>query len=329
MNATDHIVRAVAWMPEAEILASSRVCKKLDAVLKNTITHRRLCRYERIGEFDEGTYSFVFPVLDLQTRITYIMKRLKKGVEYVLPQNEAACLEHLRGKAHIIQINRSFFSSKNCYEIVMEYFKAPDLQKQMNGGPFTKEEIVSITKQILMALNELGSVIHSDIKPANILWDRDKDILKLIDFGSAHPVNKDDRDTDFQTPCYRAPEVVLGCSYDQAIDMWSVGCVIYQLCTLELLFAVYEELGDYNKQLLSMFIHTIGFPPNWGSTKWIDCRSGTNFARRIESEWREDPNFAKDIIDLLKRILCYENRITPQEALNHRLFFPMNATDHI
>ena len=320
MNATDHIQRAVPWMQEAEVLASSHVCKKLNAVLNKTITHRRFSRYERIGsDYDEGTFSFVFPVMDRETRITYIMKRLKKGGNCVWSQNEARCLEYLRGKEHIIQIDRAFFSGKDSYEIVMELFNVPDLQNHLKGASFSKKEILSISKQLLMALTEIEGVIHADLKPANILWDRDKDILKLIDFGSAHLVNRDDRDTEFQTPCYRAPEVVLGRSYDQSIDMWSVGCIIYLLCTREILFAVYEYLGDYNKQLLSMFINTIGLPPNWDST-WDNCRSGTDFAANIKSDWKHNPDFAADIIDLLRKILCYEKRITPQEALNHRLF---------
>ena len=50
----------------------------------------------------------------------------------------------------------------------MEYFKAPDLYKQLNQC-FKKEEIVSITQQILLALTELDVVIHGDLKPSNIL----------------------------------------------------------------------------------------------------------------------------------------------------------------
>ena len=185
-----------------------------------------------------------------------------------------------------------------------------------------KKEILSISKQLLMALTEIEGVIHADLKPANILWDSDKGVLKLIDFGIALPANLDDqlKPKEIQTSFYRAPEVVLGLSYDQSVDMWSFGCILYELCTGKVLFQVIQDLAEENAQLLSMFIDTIGFPPNWDSTHWVHCISGINFVGGIEFEWEDDPDFAKNIIDLLKKILCYENRITPQKALEHRLF---------
>ena len=179
---------------------------------------------------------------------------------------------------------------------------------------------MSITQQILMALTELGIVIHGDVKPSNILWDREKGTLKLVDFGSAQHVDSTEKAAVIQNPCYRAPEVVLGRPYDQSIDMWGLGCIIYDLCTLELLFPVIDGRGKHNDQLLSMFINTIGLPPNWDSSQWVECRLGTDFAARIKSKWKNDPDFAEKVIDLLQKILCYENRITPEKALNHKLF---------
>jgi len=59
--------------------------------------------------------------------------------------------------------------------------------------------------------------------------------VKIIDFGSA--TFMDDVDYDYlQTRPYRAPEVTLGCHFDFAIDMWSIGCILYELVTNKVLF---------------------------------------------------------------------------------------------
>jgi dual specificity tyrosine-phosphorylation-regulated kinase 2/3/4 len=72
-------------------------------------------------------------------------------------------------------------------------------------------------------------VIHCDLKPENImLKQKNKTGLKLIDFGSSCSIG-DDHFTYIQSLYYRAPEVILGYTYSSAIDMWSFGCIIFEL----------------------------------------------------------------------------------------------------
>lgn len=91
---------------------------------------------------------------------------------------------------------------------------------------------------LLVALKFLKSrgIIHCDIKPENILFlnEHSKNV-KLIDFGSATFI--DDIDYSYlQTRPYRSPEIVFGCKFDFSVDIWSLGCVLYELVAFKLLF---------------------------------------------------------------------------------------------
>jgi serine/threonine protein kinase len=75
--------------------------------------------------------------------------------------------------------------------------------------------------------------MHRDIKPENILIDS-QNILKLADFGLSRTIsfNNTVLTQPVVTLWYRAPELLLGCDqYSFSIDMWSVGCIFFELCT--------------------------------------------------------------------------------------------------
>lgn len=91
----------------------------------------------------------------------------------------------------------------------------------------------SITIQCLEALKFLHSLglIHCDLKPENILvksYSRCE--VKVIDLGSSC-FETDHLCSYVQSRSYRAPEVILGLSYDKKIDIWSLGCILAELCT--------------------------------------------------------------------------------------------------
>ena len=93
--------------------------------------------------------------------------------------------------------------------------------------------VQSITIQCLEALQFLHSLglIHCDLKPENILvksYSRCE--VKVIDLGSSC-FETDHLCSYVQSRSYRAPEVILGLSYDKKIDIWSLGCILAELCT--------------------------------------------------------------------------------------------------
>jgi serine/threonine protein kinase len=105
-------------------------------------------------------------------------------------------------------------------------------------------------------LREAAGVIHCDLKPENILFTSDKcDQVKIIDFGSSCFHYKSGF-TYVQSRYYRAPEILLGLPYDQAVDMWSFGCILAELYSGRPLFPALDE-----NELLEFFTLIIGKTP--------------------------------------------------------------------
>ena len=99
---------------------------------------------------------------------------------------------------------------------------------------------VSVPVQVLRSLAFLHSLdlIHCDLKPENIMIaDFELPRIKIIDLGSS--CFKHDRlATYVQSRSYRAPEVILKAGYDGRIDVWSLGAILVELVTGNVLFAV-------------------------------------------------------------------------------------------
>jgi NIMA (never in mitosis gene a)-related kinase len=96
--------------------------------------------------------------------------------------------------------------------------------------------------QIALGLQYLhaAGIIHRDIKPANILVG-DQEVLKIADLGVAGLLHMGSSKLQIGTPQYMAPEMHAGREYSYAADVWSLGCLLYELCALEPLFQDREE----------------------------------------------------------------------------------------
>ncbi len=91
------------------------------------------------------------------------------------------------------------------------------------------------------------------MKPDNILVTNGQKTLKLGDFGSAFTIEENTITPYLVARYYRAPEIMLGCAYDTAVDMWSAACTIFELYTGKILFS-----GRDNNEMLKMIIQTKG-----------------------------------------------------------------------
>jgi dual specificity tyrosine-phosphorylation-regulated kinase 2/3/4 len=112
----------------------------------------------------------------------------------------------------------------------------------------------------LQSLDLLGkhSVVHCDLKPENILLKHPtKSSIKVIDFGSSCLENEKVY-TYIQSRFYRSPEVILGMSYNMAIDMWSLGCILAELYTGYPLFP-----GENEQEQLSCIMEIQGVPDRY------------------------------------------------------------------
>lgn len=164
-------------------------------------------------------------------------------------------------KFHCVRLYHNFFHknhlclvfeslSMNLREVLKKYGKDVGLHIKA---------VRSYTQQLLLALKLMKrcSVLHSDIKPDNILVNESKLMLKMCDFGSASFLNDNEITPYLVSRFYRSPEIIIGCKYDTAIDMWSLGCTVYELYTGKILFA-----GKSNNEMLKLMMQLKGKMPH-------------------------------------------------------------------
>jgi len=114
-------------------------------------------------------------------------------------------------------------------------------------------------QQMFLGLSLLRkcSILHADLKPDNLLVNEQRNVLKICDLGSASPASENEITPYLVSRFYRAPEIILGLPYDYAIDVWSIGCTLYELYTGKILFT-----GRNNNQMLRSIMECRGkFPP--------------------------------------------------------------------
>lgn len=170
-------------------------------------------------------------------------------------------------------------------------------------------------------------VMHRDLKPQNLLIDA-ADRLLIADLGWARQLRFDD-DAGYTPGCmthwYRAPELFLGESrYDQAVDMWSIGCIL-----LELILGRPAWASDEAEQLQLMF-QTLGSPTEhiWPGVSRLPLYPMVHpvplaepfysrFALSAELVQQHSP-----LLDLIGQLLVYcpHKRCTASQALQHSYF---------
>ena len=129
-------------------------------------------------------------------------------------------------------------------------------------------QIKQVLYHILLGVHaaHVNRVIHRDLKPANILL---KDGLwKIADFGIARSFCVPQRplSNEVVTIWYRAPELIYGSEdYSLPVDIWSIGCIFYELCNLMPLF-----MGENPLQIAKLFNDRLGTPTE---KEWPGCRN--------------------------------------------------------
>ncbi|KAK7276402.1 hypothetical protein RIF29_17541 [Crotalaria pallida] len=219
--------------------------KELPIVL-NTIIAGRYYVTEYLGS---AAFSRVVQAHDLQTGTDVCLKIIKNDKDFFDQSLDEIKLLKLVNKhdpadeCHILRLYDYFYHQEHLF-LVTELLRANlyEFQKfnQESGGEayFTLNRLQIITRQCLEALQYLHSlgIVHCDLKPENILIKSYKRCeIKVIDLGSSC-FQTDHLCLYVQSRSYRAPEVMLGLQYDEKIDIWSLGCILAELCSGEVLF---------------------------------------------------------------------------------------------
>uniref|UniRef100_A0AAY4CEE7 non-specific serine/threonine protein kinase n=1 Tax=Denticeps clupeoides TaxID=299321 RepID=A0AAY4CEE7_9TELE len=208
------------------------------------VQHEVLCSmknsYEVLEFLGRGTFGQVVKCWKQGTNEIVAIKILKNHPSYARQgQIEVGILARLSGEnAEEHNLVRAFecFQHHNHTCLVFEMLgqNLYDFLKQNKFSPLPLKVIRPIMQQVATALKKLKSLnlIHADLKPENIMLVdpvQQPYRVKVIDFGSASPVSKAVCSTYLQSRYYRAPEIILGLRFSEAIDMWSLGCVMAEL----------------------------------------------------------------------------------------------------
>ncbi|PYH99984.1 negative regulator of the PHO system [Aspergillus ellipticus CBS 707.79] len=269
--------------------------------------------------------SQVYKGRNRQTNEVVALKEIRLDAEEGAPSTAIREISLMKGLVHenILSL-RDVINVEDKLVLVFEYMDQ-DLKHYMDaqGHPLDTATMKSFTRQLLRGIGfcHENGILHRDLKPQNLLLDQNGR-LKLADFGLARafgiPIST--FSNEVVTLWYRAPDVLLGSqTYNTNIDIWSIGCIMAEMCTGWPLFA-----GTTNEDQLLKIFKVMGTPTEltWPGVSQLP-------------QYRADfpvcpPQRLQHIIpsidplgaDLLGRMLqlCPDMRISAADALQHPWF---------
>ncbi|KAF2644890.1 kinase-like protein [Massarina eburnea CBS 473.64] len=239
-------------------------------IIRNELVHHE--HYRIINQVGKGVFATVAQAEDMKvppnedgSRNLVAIKIIRrndlmraaslKEMNFVRKVNEADPLD----RRYIVRLIDTFDHKGHLCGIFEHMSKnLRDLLKEGNSNGITLQAIRVYARQMFVGLWHLQScqIVHCDLKPDNILVSHDRKTIKLCDFGTA--VDKRDimdRTEYLVSRFYRAPEIILGMEIGYGIDMWAIGCTLYELWTGKILFT-----GRSNNQMIKAFMDCLGWP---------------------------------------------------------------------
>ncbi|CAG9787337.1 unnamed protein product [Diatraea saccharalis] len=319
-------------------------------------------RYKIIDTLGEGTFGKVVEVKDLEMEHRMALKIIKNVEKY----REAAKLEinvleklaevdpdckHLCVK----MLDWFEYHGHMCIAFEMLGQSVFDFLENNNYQPYPLEQVRHIAYQLVYSVLFLhdNKLTHTDLKPENILFvDSDYEVVnvyssskkthdllrvkrsdvRLIDFGSA-TFDHEYHSTIVSTRHYRAPEVILELGWAQPCDVWSIGCIMFELHLGITLFQTHD-----NREHLAMMERILGPIPYrmarktrtkyfyHGKLDWDEKSSAGRYVREkckpLLRYMQSTSEEHRQLFDLISRMLEYEpaQRITLRDALHHPFF---------
>lgn len=236
----------------------------------------KIGHYQVVGKLGEGGMGVVWEALDTRLDRSVAIKVLPEGIE-----SDTGRVERFNREAKLLaSLNHPHIAGLHGLEeqdgrrfLVMELVPGQDLSVRLSQGPLATEDALELAGQVadaLEAAHESG-VIHRDLKPANILVTDDGQ-AKVLDFGLAKAFDVDGMSSGgsmsptlttpatqagviLGTAAYMSPEQAKGRAVDRRADVWSFGCVLYEMLsgkrafygenTSEVLAAVLRDEPDW------------------------------------------------------------------------------------
>ncbi|XP_021191636.3 uncharacterized protein Doa isoform X3 [Helicoverpa armigera] len=355
-----HLMRHAATPPSSR--ARSSVKDDKDGHLVYWPGYVMGARYKIIDTLGEGTFGKVVEVKDLELEHRMALKIIKNVEKY----REAAKLE-INVLEKLAEVDPD---CKNLCVKMLDWFEYHghmciafemlgqsvfDFLKDNNYQPYPLEQVRHIAYQLIYSVLFLhdNKLTHTDLKPENILFvDSDYEVVsvynaskkkhdlmrvkrsdvRLIDFGSA-TFDHEHHSTIVSTRHYRAPEVILELGWTQPCDVWSIGCIMFELYLGITLFQTHD-----NREHLAMMERILGPIPYrmarktktkyfyHGKLDWDEKSSAGRYVREnckpLMRYLQSNSEEARQLFELIARMLEYEpsQRITLRDALSHPFF---------
>ncbi|PRQ03680.1 Serine/threonine-protein kinase StkP [Enhygromyxa salina] len=194
-------------------------------------------RFRVLEELGHGGMGTVYRVVDtLGDERELALKTFRSDIPST-PERRLRFREEFRAMSRLrhpntVEVYDCGFLDGQTEYLTMEYVRGTELSDMLRDGPLEFDAIYPLMLQLLLALEYIHSrlYIHRDIKPSNLRV-REDGVLKLMDFGLMELLGSRSSTTVLGTASYMAPEVVIGGVLDTASDLYSVGCVLYEMVT--------------------------------------------------------------------------------------------------
>lgn len=317
-------------------------------------------RYHVLQNLGRGMFSSVVRATDTKSGKLVAIKIVrnndtmrKAGLKEIEILKDLAAND-VEDKKHVVRLERSF-EHKGHLCMVFENLSLnlrEVLKKFGRDVGINVKAIRAYAQQLFLGLSHLRKCqyLHADLKPDNILVNEARSVLKICDLGSASSIEENVTAPYLVSRFYRAPEIILGIPYDYGIDVWSVGCTLFELYTGKILFtgrnnnsmlrSIMECRGKFPHKVLRKGSLTYQYFDDLLNFRAVeeDKLSGRTVTRMIDVKakpvrglrerlvpkerrsWDEQEKKELELFaDLLDKCLDLrgDKRITPAEALRH------------
>jgi len=315
-------------------------------------------KYKLLRKVGSGAYGFVVAADDVSTNKKVAIKKISNAFEDMVDAKRILREVRLMRQFNHPNVVRLYDIMEPPYiedfedlYIVTELMST-DLQKILYSKTrLSDEQLQYLLYQLLAGMNYINSasVLHRDLKPSNLLVDIQTCNLQICDFGLARGImdlsdtiqeSNTDQSRDgcgavpddagkqveeqeyteyVVTRWYRAPEIMLGFhAYDQAIDLWSIGCIFGEMLLQQPVFPG----NDYIHQL-KLIVKMLGRPSE-ADLWFVSNQNALNFMLQLPDYNSQDlrskfPSAQAAALELLAMMLVFnpKKRITVHEALEH------------
>jgi WD40 repeat protein len=223
-------------VPAVEQLAGAEQALTFLAPPGDSDSLGRLDHYEVLAVVGRGATGVVLKARDTRLQRVVAVKVLAPRLAASAPARgrfvrEAQAAAAVRDD-HVIGIHDVNDAGALPY-LVMEYIAGVTLEERLQQGPLEVKEVLRIGLQVArgLAAAHAQGLIHRDVKPANILLENGVQRVKITDFGLAVAADPAEPGVVAGTPRFMSPEQARGEAADQRSDLFSLGSVLYTLCT--------------------------------------------------------------------------------------------------